>query len=354
MLALSSIPILIEMFGEMKAVVDWKITVVIFAYTLFAFSATEQFGTKLFEVNVQCCKAALSVVVAYGWLSLVFNIERSIVPCLIAEGETAQRAVVDNCVRMGLNTKCLDSIAFINRLNAATDKCATSVVGRTLGNIYNASIVLCRFIPSSVFGMWSLFTWTSERFAKETRVAEKETQPTFSVPSTKVLFLCAVLLFSCLVVEAGVASVMPLSHFTVLLPFVAVIALHRALHTMTYGETTRNILSHLQQTCIYMCLFYTLADVVMNAVTMMNACVRMEAEDNVLQQACTKTGGSFRLEDCYQHIAEMNPAFFSGSTKCPDMTKPSHAIFIMANILQVVTLTFGMLTALVRGKHVSK
>ncbi len=77
----------------------------------------------------------------------------------------------------------------------------------------------------------------------------------------------------------------------------------------------------------------------MNALTMMNTCVRMDAEDDVLQQACTKTEGSLALDDFYDHIAEMNPAFFSASTKCPDMTKPSHFIFIMANILQVVTLT---------------
>ncbi len=128
------VPILIKMFGEMKAVVDLKITVLIFAYTWFAFSATEHFEakTELFEVNVQCCKAALSVVVAYGWLSLVFNIERSILPCIITEGETAQRALIGDCVKMGLNTKCLDSIAFIISLNAAKDKCATSTVGKTL------------------------------------------------------------------------------------------------------------------------------------------------------------------------------------------------------------------------------
>ena len=112
---LASLPLLLEMHGDMRTIVDWRIILLLLLYTLFPFKATKTYpvSKEEFQVYAQCCKVSLVMVVCYSWMSLFSSIGKTLVPCLLVQAECKPDESLVECRRHGLVMKCLKSVTLL-------------------------------------------------------------------------------------------------------------------------------------------------------------------------------------------------------------------------------------------------
>lgn len=348
MFVLSCLPILCELHAEMKTVVSWKISIIILFYMLFAFKAgSPHTGKESFPIYMQCCKACLCCVVAYAWMSLIFSIDETLVTCLILQAKGKQDNHFADCQRYGLHTKCLESISFLNKMNAAVSRCPSSLLGSSLGTFYLLSTVLCRFIPAAIYGLWNLYTWTELRFRSKSSHSHTEEAASSllkprTYPSNKGLLLCSIVLLSCILVEAGIPRIKQLSSFHVILPFIGILCLQSLLHKYRHRDSTKIILIDLQRICIYVCIFFSSMDFVINCMMLMSQCLGARLDIDKIRNDCINTHGPRGVEDCYKSIGQIDVSSNSYPNYCPLLGKPETTILYTANVLQVITLSIGI------------
>ena len=340
MLVLSCMPLLCEMHADMKTTVRWEVCVIILLYTLFAFKAGSQSrGSESFLIYVQCCKASLCCVVAYAWMSFIFNIDSTLVTCLLMQAKGTQDNKFIDCQRHGLHMKCLDSLSFLKKMNAAVTRCPSSLLGSSLGSFYLLSTLVCRFIPAAVYGLWNLYTWSESRFKSKANVPlPGRTKPA----SSKGLLLCCLILLCCVHVEAAISNVIQLSTFTVILPFVVVLCFQTVLQKQRFRETAKMILLDIQRICVYVCVFYVCLDFVMNCTTLMTQCLVGKIESDDVRNNCINAQGPRGMEHCFASLGRIDATSYGYQDSCPSFGKPETTVLYAANVLQVVTLTVGI------------
>lgn len=347
MLSLSCMPILIEMHGDMRTILDWKIVIPLFMYTLFAFKATSEYRKKpeIFQMYKQSCKASLCCVVVYAWLCLFFSIESTLAKCLVIQAQGHMKDRLYDCKRHGMQSKCVDAIQFVNRMYVATNQCPTSVLGWTLGTVYTLSVVCFRFIPTALYGLWNLYTWSDDRFMTPgiaVKASERETGP-HVLPNNKTLTVCTIVLMMCVLVEAGIPQILPLCNFTTILHFVAILALQNSLNKHRMRDSSRHAMTEMQRMLCYAGIFHVIIDFVMNLMTILNNCVHPTVEEKLTSNQCSNPHGALSVEECYAAMTESSETFSPRSGMCPKDMSPPVTLLYGANIIQVITLTLGVL-----------
>jgi len=355
-LLLSTLPLILEMHGDVNTFVDWRVIIPIILYVIFTFKVTQNHQTRggpSFEVFMCCSKMSLCVTVFYSWMSLFFNFEKTLVTCLFVQSQGSPNIKLSPCIRYGLVTECVESLSLVNRMNTMSNKCPSSILGPSLGLIYFFSIIVLRFVPTAIYGLWKLYIWDPKDFVDDVEEEQTVEQNNNNVntPCPKCLLVCTSVLLPCLMVSAALQDVMHLSNFCTALPFLAILVMHYSVRRSSFSDTGRHLLAELMRVGLHLSIAYSILDFVINGLAIITVCIGGEVQEGEILERCGDTQGPISIEQCYGYLSEMDPTFFSRDL-CPHWTLPTTTILYIANCIQVVILTFGVLFAFVRKNAV--
>ena len=354
LLLLSSLPLLLEMHADMSTIVDWRIILLLLLYTMFAVKATKAYQSDRdnFYVFALCCKESLVMTVCYSWMSLFSNIGKTLVPCMLFQAEGRPDESLVECRRHGLITKCLKSVTILYRANQLSNQCPSAVLGTPLGSIYLLIVVLCRFVPTAFYGLWSLYVWdTSTAFQSPSTThpgSLPKTSRQYRSQSPKVLLLCVVVVLCCMIVNISIQDVPPLVHVSTTLPFFSILVMYYNLNKMRYRENVKHTIGSLMTVSLYMSVAYSILDFVMNCLSLVNTCIQSDAREDGILERCSDPQGPMSIQQCYETVSEMDPTYFASST-CPVFGSPSVTLRYVGDAMLVTTLTIGLMVAFSRG-----
>jgi hypothetical protein len=354
LLLLASIPLLLEMHGDMSTILDWRIILLLLPYTLFAFKAAKShlLGKEDFHVFAQCCKVSLVMVVCYSWMSLFSSIGNTMVPCLLVQAEGTPDGSLVECRRHGLVTKCLKSVTLLFRANNLSNQCPQSVLGTSLGSTYLLVVTLFRFVPTAFYGLWNLYVWDATKMfqsnvsPKDCGSLPKDTKE-YKPPSSKVLLVCTVLVLCCITVNIAIQDIPPLAHISTALPFFSILVMHYNMETRRYRENVKHVMGSLMNTSLYISVAYSTLDFVMNCLSMINTCIQSNANEDAIIEKCSDPQGPMSIQECYQTISEIDGTFFT-TNKCPVFGSPSVTLRYVGDVTLVMALTIGLMVAFAR------
>lgn len=342
-LLLATMPMLFEMYGSMNTLLDWKVIIPLLMYTIFAFKAVEKREKHpvIYQINKQCCKASLCCVVAYAWITVLNNLSSNLVTCLLLQAREKIGSKFVHCQMHGLQTKCLDALLYAKKMSLANSQCPTVVIGPTLGNIYNICVILLRVVPTTIYGLWNLYTWTDERFDKRTvdLVTEESAKCTvFTVPDKRILLVCSVALLSCVLLEVSITFLLPLCSFTSALYFLCIVSIQNTLNTQRLRDSTKLALKSVQRTLCYTAIFHVVVETFMNLVKICNLCTKSSIEELLVGNQCENPHGPLQLEDCYTLMNTMGNSYHPDRQMCPTEMSVPLVLLYGANTIHIATL----------------
>ena len=357
MLVLSSMPLLLEMHGDILTFVDWHIIIPLLIYTVFMFKSTKSYSrtnnSATHAIFVCCAKSALCSTVFYAWMSLFFNLHRVLVKCLMVQSEGSPDLQLTSCQHNGIVTECLESLSFVNHIQLMSEKCPSSILGPSLGIVYISMIVFLRFIPTGIYGLWKLYVWDPKQFEQEGQdmgyYSGKCSNVPVHSPNAKILLGCTVVLLPCMMLGAALQDVMQLSHFTTAIPFLIIITIQYNMQKREYNNDTNIGLEQLMQTCMYVSIVYSISDFVINGLAIIKLCLGPETQSEETIHQCNGLEWSSSIDQCYKELSSMDTAFYS-STRCPKMGDTTTTIIYITNTLQMLVLTIGVFLAFMRQK----
>ena len=332
------LPLSIEISSgiQIQSIISWEIIIPTFAYMLLAFQTTKCFQEKNFQIYKECCRLLLVVIVFHSWLSLIYNMQNAIINCVF-ETNINEKYLAE-CKKYGLITNCIKGISHINRINSARTKCPTSILGSGLGGWYMLLIIIFRFIPTGIYGLWNLYTWKTERFINSV----KEHKETNYIPSNKILNICTVILLPCVIAEVSVSNIKPLSSINCIHFFIAIIIIQNATHN--YSKEIKSALYFIQRLCFYTGLIFLFVDLCQRSMEIIMTCFSGNDIDEYLKDICTQSYGKRGLEQCYLALSDVDPYYFLRDGCPTSFFQDVHStILYCANILKVVVFSIGLL-----------
>ena len=352
MLVLSSMPLLLEMHGDVLTFVDWRIIIPLVLYTLFVFKVSQMQdrhnNLTTHTIFVCCAKSALCTIVFYAWMSLFFNLHRVLVNCLMLQSEGSPDLQLTPCRHNGIVTECLESLSLVNRIHLMYEKCPSSTLGPSLGTVYLFMIVLLRFIPTGIYGLWKLYVWNPKQFEQKCQTETHNTLPVYT-PNAKILLGCTIMLLPCIMMSAAMQDVLQLSHFTTAIPFLTIIVIHYNLQKRLYNKEATVVLCQLMRICMYVSLVYSISDFIINGLGIIKLCLGPEIKSEEAIQQCNGFDWSSNIEQCYEKLIGVDATFFS-SNRCPKMDDPTTTVIYISSVIQLLVLTLGVVLAFLRQK----
>lgn len=335
------LPLSIEISSgiQIHSIISWEIIIPTFAYMLLAFTATQYHKENSFHVYNDCCRLVLTIIVFHSWLSVIYNMKSAIINCVLETN--INEGVLTECKKYGLIRNCVKGISHINRINSARTKCPTSLLGSTLGGFYMLLIILFRFIPTGIYGLWNLYTWSSERFiACKSEVNNEK----FVSPSNKTLNVCTIILLPCVIAEVSVSNIKPLSSINCIHFFIVIILLQNMIHNVNLE--IKAILTILQRICFYTGLVFIFVDLCQRSMEIIMTCFSGNDIDNYLKDMCTQSYGTRGIEQCYMALSDVDPSFFLRDGCPTSFFQDIHStILYSANIFKVVAFSVGLIVS---------
>ena len=336
------LPLSIEISSgiRMQSIISWEIIIPTFAYMLLAFQATRCFDKHNFQIYVELCRLTLTIIVFHSWLSIIYNMKTAIVNCVL-ETSLNDNYLIE-CKKYGLVKNCIEGISHINRMNSARTKCPTSILGSTLGGWYMLLVILFRFIPTGIYGLWNLYTWNPERFARSGSCGTTEEKEKHVVPSGKILSICTVILLPCLLGEISVSNIKPLSSINCIHFFVAIIIIQNSVHGCS--ADIKSALLYVQRLCFYSGVIFLFVDLCQRSMEIIMTCFTGNKVDEYLKDTCTHSYGVRGIEQCYMALSDVDPYYFL-KDGCPTsfFRDIQTAILYCSNIAKVVVFSVGLL-----------
>ena len=352
MLVLSSMPLLLEMHGDISTFVDWHIIIPIVLYTMFVFKLSQNDPSNddtTHAIFVCCAKSTLCTTVFFAWMSLFFNLHIVLVKCLMVQSEGSPDLHLTQCRHNGIVTECLETLSLVNRIHLMSEKCPSSVLGPSLGTVYLFMIVLLRFIPTGIYGLWKLYVWDPRQFEQKNEYISEIHTAQYFTPNTKILLGCTIALLPCIMTSAALQDTIQLIHFTTAIPFLTIIIIHYNLRKSDHSKDANTALHQLMRTCVYVSIIYSITDFVINGLTIIKQCLGPEIQREETIQQCNGFEWSSGIERCYEKLSDIDATFFPDS-RCPKMGDPITISLYIANTLQLCLLTIGVLLAFIIQK----
>jgi len=342
---LSCVPMSIELVHSvgMLTIVDWKIVCLTFLYWRLSENANKyQSSPVTFTVLQEATKASLCAVVLYAWLSFLTSIRSVAVGCLLGDvtGQTYQHAIFTVC-KGGISEVCLNAIDEANRSAWTTRQCPSSLIGSQLAYVYFFLVMVFRFTPSAIYGLWNLSTWRSSRLMDGSSSVLPKKQ---KVVNNNLLLGTICILLSCMAVEIAMQGRLhPLSSPYVILPFFAVLSFQYTLISQRFRDSSKEALIFLQRQFITMSCIISLLDLLIQILFVVSICVPDFVSISELTETCTTAMGQHHLSKCHEMIRGRTVRPVT-SDMCPSMNDNNTSaigILYAANIIKVLVLSLG-------------
>ena len=346
MLVCSFAPLCFELVagGDMVSLIEWNIGLSIFLYTCFVFQASscKDHTSSRFHLYVECAKLCLLLSVVHCWLDFFHNMQQGLVTCVLMDAK-AMTANLNECQENGLVSGCVHALQFLNTFNRAVSKCPQVVLGNFVGKLYIAIVLCFRFINVGLLGVWNLYSWNLDRFiSKSNESIKKDSSSCTRTPSTKYMCGMLLLLLPCLVVEAAIPHVIPLSNINVMVIQMAVFGLQYIIKMNVHDKTVKNTLLNIQKVVVITAIFYTVTDFVMQCIKIIFSCIANDLMKEDIMKTCSNAHSRQEIEQCYSMLEYVNPSFYTSET-CPHasgQTAPVATLYI-ANAIKLIVLSVG-------------
>lgn len=322
--------------ARLAALVSWEIIVFCFAYMFLAFSATNRERTKS-KFPQELCRASLIVLVFYSWLSFLANIYSSLAVCMMDTQTNSE--YMRECQSFGFQDACLKAVTHVNRISSAMNRCPSLVLGNSLGAMYTFLVVFARFLMTSLYGTWNLYTWDSSRF-----VAGGWPSSPVIILNIKILMTVSLVVLVASMVEISIVDIKPLSSPFSILFLVAIVALG------TNRPFTRLHLD-LQKTLLYSTIFFSLLDTSHRMMDIVMTCFNSSDIEKYIASHCKNSFDQNGPQNCYSSLNQLDPTYFMREG-CPSSIFAETRVVILysANMIKVVTLCIGLIMSFALGK----
>ena len=333
---------------KLQSIIGWEIIIPTYTYMLLAHQATRTSNEIHFRIYTETCRIMLVVVVFYSWLSATYNMKSAIIDCVLPLSGIGNYLI--ECKRYGLGKNCIDGISHINRMNSARTRCPVAILGPTLGGWYMLVVIIFRFIPTGIYGLWNLYTWNSKRFMKGDNLDTNVQKNIAIVPSNRILNICTLILLPCVLGEVSVSHIKPLSSINCIHYFIVIILIQNTIQSCSVE--IRSPLVYIQKLCFYTGMIFLFLDLCNRSMEIIMTCYTGDKTEKHLKDMCAHLHGVGGMERCYMALSDVDPTHFLRDG-CPSsfFHDIQSSILYCSNIIKVIVMSVGLLMSFTVGGY---
>lgn len=358
------IPLTIELVHNvgMLTVIDWHIICLAYLYWQLCYQrrkgACQMIGDGILN---ELCHIALTILVTHAWISFLSSIRSVIVACILEDITTSNHNyshLLSQSCKTGVTPSCLKVLNQINKHSTSSKICPSSVVGSRLGYVYFFFVIVFRFIPCALYGLWILYSWNnidnrineedrSKRTDNEMYEMHKSSSYKQLKLNQKYLFVCLGIICSCVLIEIALqGNVHSLSNPSVILPYMALVYVQYCFISKRYRESTLQILILLQNLAMQMSIIYSLLDFFIQVMYVTSVCIPDVISVSEITDICSHAVHQSKQEEKCHELIEKHIVKPMPSDMCPSFFNEKQSIVSVlytANVIKVIVLSLGTL-----------
>ena len=358
------VPLTIELVHNvgMLTVIDWHIICLAYLYWQLCYHrrkrTSQMIGDRILN---ELCHLALTILVTHAWISFLSSIRSVIVACILEDITTSNHNyshLLSQSCKTGVTPSCLQVLNQINKHSTSSRICPSSIVGSRLGYVYFFFVIVFRFTPCALYGLWILYSWNNtdnksneddKSKQKDDEMHEKEQHSSYKQMKLNqtYLFVCLGIICSCVLIEIALqGNVHSLSNPNVILPYMALVYIQYCFISKRYRESTLNILILLQNLAMQMSIIYSLLDFFIQVMYVTSVCIPDVISVSEITDICAHAVHQSKQDEKCHELIQKHIVKPMSSDMCPSFFNEKQSIISVlytANVIKVIVLSLGTL-----------
>jgi hypothetical protein len=356
------LPLTIELVHNvgMLTIIDWHIICLAYIYWQLCYHRRKGISQIIGDgILNELCHIALTTLVTHAWISFLSSIRSVIVACLLEDITTSNHNyshLLSQSCKTGVTPSCLNVLNQINKHSTSNRICPSSIVGSRLGYVYFFFVIIFRFIPCAIYGLWILYSWNNTDNKRndglkctDDEMHEKHISSSFKQLkfNQTYLFVCVGIICSCVVIEIALqGNVHSLSSPNVIMPYIALVYIQYCFISKRYRESTLQILIILQKLAMQMSIIYSLLDFFIQVMYVTSVCIPDVISVSEITDICSRAVHESKQEEKCHELIQKHIVKPMSSDMCPSFFNEKQSIISVlytANVIKVFVLSLGTL-----------